>query len=96
MHYRTKLRTGSITPLQQTEMTVAEELASFVVRASCGDLSEQARLQLKIRVLQALISCGLDVRGLYPSDHFALSFWIKSRAFLLSALSLLMAASICV
>lgn len=35
-------------------MTVAEHLAAFVVRASYRDLSEAARLQLKIRVLDAL------------------------------------------
>ncbi len=35
-------------------MTLADELASFVVRASYDDLSEQARLQLKARVLDSL------------------------------------------
>lgn len=35
-------------------MTVAEHLASFVVRASYEDLSENARNQLKIRILDAL------------------------------------------
>jgi 2-methylcitrate dehydratase len=35
-------------------MTIAEELASFVVRASYVDLSKRARLQLKIRILDSL------------------------------------------
>ena len=35
-------------------MTVAEELASFIVRASYDDLSEEARHQLKVRVLDSL------------------------------------------
>ncbi len=35
-------------------MTQAEQLASFVVRASYADLSEAARAQLKIRILDAL------------------------------------------
>ena len=35
-------------------MTQAEQLAKFVVRASYGDLSEAARSQLKIRILDAL------------------------------------------
>ena len=35
-------------------MTQAEQLAAFVVRASYDDLSEAARTQLKIRVLDAL------------------------------------------
>lgn len=35
-------------------MTIAEELASFVTRASYDNLSEQARLQLKIRILDSL------------------------------------------
>ena len=35
-------------------MTLADELASFAARASYDDLSEQARLQLKIRVLDSL------------------------------------------
>ncbi|MDP2728221.1 MAG: MmgE/PrpD family protein, partial [Dehalococcoidia bacterium] len=35
-------------------MTMAEMLASFAVRASYNDLSEAARLQLKIRVLDSL------------------------------------------
>lgn len=35
-------------------MTHAEQLAAFVVRASYGDLSETARQQLKIRVLDGL------------------------------------------
>ena len=35
-------------------MTCAEDLAGFVVRSSYDTLSESARLQLKIRVLDAL------------------------------------------
>ena len=35
-------------------MTEAEQLAAFVVRASYDDLSEEARRQLKIRVLDSL------------------------------------------
>jgi 2-methylcitrate dehydratase len=35
-------------------MTLVEELASFVVKADYADLSEQARLQLKIHILDAL------------------------------------------
>lgn len=33
-------------------MTMVEELATFVVRASYDDLSEPAREQLKIRMLE--------------------------------------------
>ena len=39
-------------------MTIAEELASFVVKASYADLSDQSRHQLKIRVLDTL-ACGI-------------------------------------
>jgi 2-methylcitrate dehydratase len=35
-------------------MTIAEELARFVVKASYEDLSETARIQLKIRILDSL------------------------------------------
>ena len=35
-------------------MTMVEELAAFAVRASYDDLSEAARQQLKIRILDAL------------------------------------------
>jgi 2-methylcitrate dehydratase len=35
-------------------MTHAERLAAFVVRASYNDLSEAARQQLKVRVLDSL------------------------------------------
>jgi 2-methylcitrate dehydratase len=35
-------------------MTICEELASFVMRASYDDLSPEARIQLKIRVLDSL------------------------------------------
>ena len=35
-------------------MTIAEELASFVVRASYDDLSDESRHQIKIRVLDSL------------------------------------------
>ena len=37
-------------------MTRVEELASFVVHASSDDLSEQARLQLKIHILDSLLA----------------------------------------
>ena len=39
-------------------MTQAEQLAEFVVRASYEDLSEEARRQLKIRILDGL-GCGI-------------------------------------
>lgn len=39
-------------------MTLAERLAAFVTQASYAELSEQARLQLKIRVLDSL-GCAL-------------------------------------
>ena len=39
-------------------MTIAEELASFVVRASYDDLTDEARHQLKIRVLDSL-ACAI-------------------------------------
>jgi len=35
-------------------MTLSEQLAAFVVRASFDDLSIESRRQLKIRVLDAL------------------------------------------
>ena len=39
-------------------MTIAEELASFVVRASYDDLSEETRSQIKIRVLDS-VGCAI-------------------------------------
>ena len=39
-------------------MTEVERLAEFAVRASCDDLSEEVREQLKIRVLDSL-GCAL-------------------------------------
>jgi 2-methylcitrate dehydratase len=39
---------------QESGMTICEELASFVLRASYDDLSDEARRQLKIRVLDSL------------------------------------------
>ena len=39
-------------------MTIAEDLASFVTKASYGDLSGECRHQLKIRVLDSL-ACGI-------------------------------------
>jgi len=46
-------------------MTVSQELASFVVKASYEDLSEAARLQLKIRVLDSL-GCAIGALGGKP------------------------------
>jgi 2-methylcitrate dehydratase len=46
-------------------MTQAEELAAFVVRASYGGLSEAARAQLKIRVLDAL-GCAIGALEAEP------------------------------
>ncbi|MDP2663287.1 MAG: MmgE/PrpD family protein [Dehalococcoidia bacterium] len=46
-------------------MTVAEKLASFAVRASYEDISEEARLQLKIRILDAL-GCAIGALGGEP------------------------------
>jgi 2-methylcitrate dehydratase len=46
-------------------MTVAEELATFVVRASYGDLSEAARRQLTMRVLDSL-GCAIGVLQAEP------------------------------
>jgi 2-methylcitrate dehydratase len=37
-------------------MTIAERLAGFAARASYDDLSEEAREQLRIRVLDSLAS----------------------------------------
>jgi 2-methylcitrate dehydratase len=46
-------------------MTQVEELAAFVTRASYNDLSDQARLQVKIRILDAL-GCALGALGGAP------------------------------
>jgi len=46
-------------------MTVAKELAAFVVRVSYEDLSDTARLQLKIRVLDSL-GCAIGALGGEP------------------------------
>jgi 2-methylcitrate dehydratase len=46
-------------------MTLAEDLAAFVVRASYDDLSETARLQLGIRVLDSL-SCAIGALEGHP------------------------------
>ncbi len=46
-------------------MTQAEQLATFAVRASYEDLSEAARRELKIRVLDAL-GCALGALGAPP------------------------------
>ena len=46
-------------------MTVAEELATFVVRASYGDLSEAARRQLTMRVLDSL-GCAIGALQAEP------------------------------
>lgn len=44
-------------------MTISEQLASFILKASYDDLSEAARLQLKIRVLDSL-GCAIGaLRG---------------------------------
>jgi 2-methylcitrate dehydratase len=42
------------TEQSENEMTHAEQLAAFVIRASSDDLSEEARHQLKIRILDGL------------------------------------------
>ena len=44
-------------------MTVAQELASFIVRASYDDLSEEARHQMKVRVLDSLGCAIAAVEG---------------------------------
>lgn len=46
-------------------MTISEELACFVLKASYEDLSDAARLQLKIRVLDGL-GCALGALGGEP------------------------------
>lgn len=46
-------------------MTHAEQLAAFVVKASYGDLSEAARQQLKIRVLDSL-GCAIGALEAVP------------------------------
>jgi IS1 family transposase len=46
-------------------MTLAEELATFVVRASYGDLSEAARRQLTMRVLDSL-GCAIGALQAEP------------------------------
>ncbi|HEU5374345.1 MAG TPA: hypothetical protein VFV38_02815 [Ktedonobacteraceae bacterium] len=38
---------------QETDMTLVEHLAAWIVRATSADLSEEAREALKIRVLDA-------------------------------------------
>jgi len=43
-------------------MTQVEQLAAFVVRARYEDLSEEARQELKIRVLDAL-GCAIGALG---------------------------------
>jgi 2-methylcitrate dehydratase len=48
-------------------MTQAEQLATFVVEASYGDLSEAARLHLKIRILDAL-GCAIGALGGEPTS----------------------------
>ena len=48
-------------------MTIAGELASFVCRTSCEDLSQEAVLQLKIRVLDAL-GCAVGAIGAVPTE----------------------------
>ncbi len=46
-------------------MTIAEQLASFVVWASYDELSREAREQLKIRVLDGL-GCAIGALGGEP------------------------------
>ncbi|MHB1161008.1 MAG: MmgE/PrpD family protein, partial [Chloroflexota bacterium] len=46
-------------------MTLAEELAAFVVRASYEDLSEEARQQIRVRVLDSL-GCAIGAVGGEP------------------------------
>lgn len=47
-------------------MTMVERLAQFATRASYEDLSEEARNQLKIRVLDSL-GCALGALGAEPT-----------------------------
>src|SRR5439155_1756773 len=47
---------------QEVNMTCAEQLAGFVSRASFDDISNAARLQLKIRILDAL-GCAIGAMG---------------------------------
>ncbi len=51
-------------------MTEVEQLADFVVRASYDDLSEAARQQLKIRVLDSL-GCAIGSVDGEPIDRFS-------------------------
>src|SRR5689334_11510605 len=50
---------------QEVNMTCAEQLAGFVSRASFDDISSAARLQLKIRILDAL-GCAIGAMGGNP------------------------------
>lgn len=45
---------GLLSSFEEVSMTVAEDLATFVVQASYEDLSEIARQQLKLRILDSL------------------------------------------
>src|SRR5438445_12412946 len=47
---------------QEVNMTCAEQLAGFLSRASFDDISNAARLQLKIRILDAL-GCAIGAMG---------------------------------
>ena len=49
-------------------MTISQELASFIVNADYEDLSEAARLQLKIRVLDSL-GCAIGALGGTPIQY---------------------------
>jgi 2-methylcitrate dehydratase len=49
-------------------MTSAEKLAAFVVGSKYGDLSDAARLQLKIRILDAF-GCAIGELGSRPTSH---------------------------
>lgn len=49
-------------------MTISQELASFIVNARYEDLSEAARLQLKIRVLDSL-GCAIGALGGTPIQY---------------------------
>ena len=59
-------------------MTCAEQLAGFVSRASFEDISNAARLQLKIRILDAL-GCAIGAMAVEPSHCCEIS-WKSSTA----------------
>jgi 2-methylcitrate dehydratase len=56
---------GSRVDREETNMTYAEQLAEFVNRASFHDISEVARMQLKIHILDSL-GCAIGAIGSGP------------------------------